>query len=65
MFKNHTCASHLHGLCVLFGVVGLGGGGVGEGVPCDHGDLCGGGAVEVVVILRSLLVAVSGLRWIL
>lgn len=62
---------YLHGLHVLLGVVGLGGGGVGEGVLCDHGDLGGGGAVgavEVVVLLLGplvLVVAVSRLRRIL
>lgn len=54
--------------------MGLGGGGVGEGVLGDHGDLGGGGAVGVVgivgVVVRLLgplvlVVAVSRLRWIL
>lgn len=61
-------AWYLHGLRVLLGVVGLGGGDVGEGILCDHGDLGGGGAVGVVVpLLRPpvLVVAVCWLRWIL
>ncbi len=59
---------HLHGLCVLLGVVGLGGGGVGEGVLCDHGHLGGSWAIGVVVPLLwplVLIVAMSWLGWIL
>lgn len=60
---------YLHGLRVLLGVVGLGRGGVGEGVLSDHGDLGGGGAVGAVVpaLLGSPVpvVALSGLNRIL
>lgn len=52
---------HLSGHGVLLGVVGLGGGGEGEGVLGDHGNLGGGGAVRVVVRLLLLVVNVSRL----
>lgn len=60
--------SHLHGLSVLFGVVGLCGGDIRESIVCDHSDPGRGRTVGVVVPLFRLLVlivAVSWLRWIL
>lgn len=58
---------YLHGLHVLLRIVGLSGGDKGEGVLCDHSNLCGFKAIGVIVPLLGplVLIAESRLRQIL